>query len=164
LQGLLVVVQIAVSLVLVAGAFLLVGSFRNLMRLDPGFRARGVLPAPFDLGSIPKPRIKPFQRQLLEEVRSIPGVEAAATTSSVLIDGGLWGMGVQASGIDSGASEFAWVSPDHFKALSIPLLAGRDSNAGDTETSPKVAIVNHTFVRMLFKDANPIGKCFSYCV
>jgi predicted permease len=158
-QRFLVVVQIAVSLVLVVGAFLFVGSFHNLLTLDPGFRAKGVLLASFDLSSVPKSRIKPFQRQLLEEVRSVPGVESAATTSMVLIDGGIWGMGIQVGSVNDGA-EFTWVSPDHFKTLSIPLLAGRDFNARDTETSPKVAIVNQTFVRQFFRNANPIAKTF----
>ena len=77
----------------------------------------------------------------------------------VLIDGGISGIGIQAGSVNDGA-EFTWVSPDHFKTLSIPLLAGRDFNARDTETSPKVAIVNQTFDRRFFGNANPIGKTF----
>ena len=161
MQRLLVVVQISVSLVLVVGALLFVGSFRNLMTLDPGFREEGILLAFFDMShlKLSDAEAKPFERQLLEEVRSIPQVEAAATTTNILIDGGSWTLGIHAGGVED-ASKFTWVSPGHFKTLETPLLAGRDFNESDTATSPKVAIVNQTFVRRFFAGASPIGKTF----
>src|SRR4029077_5857891 len=121
-QRLLVVVQISVSLVLVVGALLFVGSFRNLMTLDPGFREKGILLAFFDMSHLrlPDAQAKPFERQLLEEVRSIPQVESAATTTGVLIGGGSWSLGIRAGGVEDG-SKFTWVSPGHFKTLETPL-------------------------------------------
>ena len=160
-QRLLVVVQISVSLVLVVGALLFVGSFRNLMTLDPGFREKGILLAFFDMSHLrlPDAQAKPFERQLLEEVRSIPQVEAAATTTEVLLGGGSWTLGIHAGGVEDG-SKFTWVSPGHFKTLETPILAGHDFSENDTATSPKVAIVNQTFVHRFFGDASPIGKTF----
>jgi len=99
------------------------------------------------------------RRQLLEEVRSIPQVEAAATTTNILIDGGSWSLGVRAGSVED-VSKFTWVSPGHFKTLETPLLAGRDFSETDTATSPKVAIVNQTFVRRVFGGVNPIGRTF----
>jgi len=160
-QRVLVVVQISVSLVLVVGALLFVGSFRNLMTLDPGFREKGILLAFFDTSrlKLPDAQAKSFERQLLEEVRSIPQVEAAATTTNILIDGGSWSLGVRAGSVED-VSKFTWVSPGHFKTLETPLLAGRDFSETDTATSPKVAIVNQTFVRRVFGGVNPIGRTF----
>jgi predicted permease len=160
-QRALVVFQVAVSLVLVVGAMLFVRSFRNLMTLDPGFRERGILLATFDitkLGLSPRASHR-FEHDLLAEIRSLPQVEAAATTSTFLIGGGMWSLGVHAGSTDWWA-RFTWVSPGHFALMEIAVLAGRDFNETDTEDSPKVAIVNQTFVRRFFGSANPIGRTF----
>lgn len=157
----LVVTQISVSLVLVVGALLFVSSFRNLMTLDPGFREKGILLAFFDMSRLPlaDAAVKPFERQLLEEVRAVPQVDAAATSTNILIGGGSWTLGIRA-GAAEGAAKFTWVSPGNFQTLATPILAGRDFNANDTASSPKVAIVNQIFARHFFGNANPIGKTF----
>jgi predicted permease len=161
LQRFLVVVQISVSLVLVAGALLFVRSFRNLMTLDPGFRPQGILIASFDLTHVqlPAAQLNLFERSLLDEIRSIPQVESAATTTNILVGGGSWTLGIRTGSVE-GASKFTWVSPGHFQTLRTAILAGRDFNKNDTETSPKVAIVNQTFVRRYLGGADPIGKTF----
>jgi predicted permease len=161
LQRLLVVIQIAVSLTLVVGALLFVRSFRYLMTLDPGFRPQGVLLAFLDLTNLrlPPPEIKPFERQMLEEVRSIPQVEGAATTTNVLIGAGSWRLGVRIGRMED-QSKFTWVSPGSFQTLGTPILAGRDFNRNDAETAPRVAIVNQRFVRRFLGGADPIGKTF----
>jgi len=160
-QSLLVVVQISISVVLVAGALLFVRSLRNLMTLDPGFRAKGILLVSFDMKrlKLPAAQLKPFDRQLLDEIRSVPLVEAAATTSNVLIGGGMWSLGVNIGSVRD-SSRFTWVSPGYLETLQTPLIAGRDFNANDTETSPKVVIVNQTFVHRFFGETNPIGRTF----
>jgi len=163
-QRLLVVGQFSVSLVLVVGALLFVRSFRNLMTVDLGFRHKGILVAFFNMSRLGLPRadttrIKSFEQELLGEVRSIPQVEAAATTTHILIGGGSWGHGIRAGAVE-GSSKFTWVSPGFLDTLQIPLLAGRDFNAGDTEASPKVALVNQAFVRHFFPNADPLGKTF----
>jgi predicted permease len=156
-QRLLVVVQVSVSLVLVAGAFLFVASFRRLITMDPGFRAQGVLEATFDLGK--QEHDDTVLRQLLPQVRATPQVESAATTTNFLIGSGMWSLIVH-SGATSRDARFTWVSPGFFATLETPILAGRDFSTNDSRTSPKVAIVNEIFARTFFPGANPIGKTF----
>jgi predicted permease len=160
-QRILVVSQIAFSMVLLAGALLFVQSFWKLMTLDPGFRESGIVLAyvRFDKLTIAPERFEPFKRELLELVRSIPVVESAATTTHVPLDGSSWSLGVRL-GEEEGSSKFTWVSPGYFETLQIPILAGRDFNDRDTAESPPVAIVSEKFVQRFFGDVNPLGKTF----
>jgi predicted permease len=160
-QRALVVAQVAVSLMLVVGALLFVRSFRNLLTLDPGFRTEGVLLAYFDAGKLklPPSEIRPFHERLLNDVRSVPQVESAASTTNIPIGGGSWSLGVRAPGGD-GSSKFTWVSPDYFRTLAIPILAGRGFGSSDSEGAPKVVVVNRRFAARFFGKENPIGKRF----
>jgi predicted permease len=159
LQRMMVVTQIAISLVLMVGAMLFVRSFRNLMTFDPGMRQRGITVAFFGFhqSQIARDRYAEFQRQLLEEVHSAPGVFHAATTTNVPLIGGSWGHGVRI-GSSEGSSMFTWVSPSYFQTMGIPLLKGREFSPNDTEASPRVAIVNQAFVNKLLGGADPIGQ------
>jgi predicted permease len=158
-QRILVVTQIAISLVLLVGAALFVRSFQNLANLDPGFRKNGIVIAFMNLKrlNLAGDRYAPLKQELLEELKTIPEVEAAATTSHVPLDGSSWTLGVHVEGIE-GSSKFTWASPNYFQTMQIPLIAGRDFNSRDTATSQPVAIVNETFVRKYFAGADPIGK------
>jgi len=158
-QRTLVVSQIAVSLVLLVGALLFMRSFRNLMTLDPGFRERDIVFTFLDLSRLhlPPERVEPFVRQVLEQVRSIPQVESAATSTHVPLNGSSWSLGVDLQG-SQGTSKFSWVSPGYMQTMQIPLLAGRDFDDRDTRISPHVALVNETFAREFLAGANPIGK------
>jgi predicted permease len=159
LQNALVVSQIAISLVLLIGAALFVQSFWNLITLNPGFREEGIILASVDFShvSMPIERHMPYLQNLLEQIRSIPQVASAATSTHRPLDGSSWTLGVRAGPINS-SSKFTWISPDYFRTMSTPLLAGRDFNARDTATSAPVAIVNQTFVREILKGINPIGQ------
>ncbi len=159
MQRMLIVAQIAVSLVLLVGALLFVRSFRNLMTIDPGMRQDGIAIAfmGFEQSHVPRGRYVEFQRQLLDEVRSVPHVVGAATTTNLPLFGGVWNLGVQV-GSAKGLSTFTWVSPGYFETMGIPLLTGRDFDQNDTGTSPRVAIVNQRFVRNLLGGADAIGK------
>jgi len=160
-QRLLVILQISISLVLVAGALLFVQSFRNLVTLDPGFREKGILISFVDLSifrRLPANAIRPLQRKLLEEIKAVPQVEAVATATNTFLNRSSWTLGVRMDGGQGGSSKFTWVSPSFLETLQIPLLVGRNFNAGDTETSPKVVIVNQTFVRRFLGGANPIAR------
>jgi predicted permease len=156
-QRLLVVLQISVSLVLVAGAFLFVTSFRRLVTMDPGFRAQGVLEATFELDK--QAHDVAVLRQLLEEVRATPQVESAASTTNFLIGSGMWSLVARTDAMVRDA-RFTWVSPGFFATLRMPIVAGRDFTINDSRTSPKVAIVNEIFARMYFPGTDPIGKTF----
>jgi predicted permease len=156
-QRLLVVVQVSVSLVLVAGAFLFVASFHRLVTMDPGFRARGVVEATFELDK--QAHDEAVLRQLLEEVRATPQVESAASTTNFLIGSGMWSLVARTDAMVRDA-RFTWVSPGFFDTLRTPIMAGRDFTINDSRTSPKVAIVNEIFAHMFFPGTDPIGKTF----
>jgi putative ABC transport system permease protein len=164
-RGALVVSQVALSLVLLFGALLFTESLRNLLTNDPGFETKGVLVAGlnFERLQIPLEKRGEFQRELLERVRAIPGVEAAAHTYIVPLSGDGWGNTVWIDGHDRTQrqdSNFSAVSPQYFKTLRIPMLAGRDFNESDTTQSPRAAIVNQAFARLLGLGDNPIGMRF----
>jgi putative ABC transport system permease protein len=164
-RGALVVSQVALSLVLLFGALLFTQSLRNLLTDDLGFQAKDVLVAWLDFTrlQIPVDRRGAFQRELLDRIRAIPGVDAAANTNIIPLSGAGWGNTVWIDGHDSTQrqdSNFSSVSPQYFKTLGIPMLAGRDFNDGDTTQSPRAAIVNKTFARQLGLGENPIGMRF----
>jgi putative ABC transport system permease protein len=162
-QRLLVVSQLAVSVVLLVGAMLFVRSFWNLVTVDPGFRERGIMVAILDFRRLTfsPERNTEFIRELLAETRTIPQVESAATSTHVPLTGSSWyfswNLGVRINGMEGG-SKFTWVSPEYFKTMDIPLLAGREFSELDTRTSPRVAIVNESFVRKYLAGQNPLGR------
>jgi len=159
LHRLLVVTQIAVSLVLLVGALLFVRSFRKLMTFDPGMREAGITVSilAFQQSHVAPGRYEEFKRQLLDEVRAAAGILGAATTTNIPLLGGSWEHGVHI-GSTEGTSKFTWVSPGYFQTMGIPLLIGRDFSQHDTAASQRVAVVNQTFVRRFLGGANPIGK------
>ncbi len=164
-RGALVVSQVALSLVLLFGALLFTQSLRNLLTDNPGFQAKGVLIAGLDFVrlQIPVEKRGVLQRELLDRIRAIPGVDAAANTNIIPLCGAGWGNTVWIDGHDSTQrqdSNFSSVSPQYFKTLGIPMLAGRDFNDGDTTQSPRAAIVNETFARQLGLGENPVGMRF----
>jgi putative ABC transport system permease protein len=156
-QRLLVVIQVSISLILVAGAFLFIGSFRRLVTLNPGFLAEGVLQATFELGK--QEHDETVLRQLLAEVRAVPQVESAAATTHFLIGSGMWSLIVRTEAASRDA-RFMWVSPGFFTTLGTPILAGRDFTSNDRRTSPKVAIINKIFAQRFLPGSDPIGKTF----
>jgi putative ABC transport system permease protein len=166
LRQILVVSQVALSLVLVVGALLFSSSLRNLLAVDTGFLQKGVLVTDLDLFrrlNVPYAGRVAFKRDLLDKIRSLPGVVSAAEVSMLPLGGGstsnrVWIEGAdRASGLES---RFNWVSDGYFKAMGVSLFAGRDFNDRDSVSSPKVAIVNRTFARSLGLGANPVGRTF----
>jgi predicted permease len=158
-QRLMVITQIAVSMVLLVGALLFVRSYRNLMTLNPGMRESGVTVGYF---YFPTLNIKAeneaaFKRQLLEDVRSVPGVENAATTTNTPLGGSSWEHNVRV-GTMEGASKFTYASPSYFETMGIPLLTGHNFTDGDTNDSPFVLIVNQAFIRRYLGNSRPIGQ------
>jgi predicted permease len=164
-RGALVVSQVALSLVLLFCALLFTQSLRNRLVDDPGFEATGVLIARLNLTrlEIPADQRAAFQRQLLDRLRAIPGIDQAANTNIVPLAGEGWGNAVWIDGHDSTQrqnSNFSSVSANYFDTLHIPMVAGRDFNNDDTGQSPRVAVVNEAFAKKLGLGANPIGARF----
>ena len=163
LRRALVVVQIALSLVLVVGAVLFGRSLRNLMTLDPGFRQENVLVVNMDLrrANIPvEQRRLSFQR-IVERLEGLPGVASASQMNILPLSGSGWNNRIVLGGATQQTLvNFNSVSRDYFRTMGTPLVAGRDFSRDDTVSSPKVAIVNEVFVRTFFGGQNPIGRSF----
>jgi putative ABC transport system permease protein len=167
LRRLLATAQIALSLVLVAGALLFVRSLRNVMNVNPGFRPEGVLIADADLTDIqvkrpPDSRV-PYKLQLLDRIRTIPGVESVTDVRSLPLTGSATENVVWREGSDQShsiTSYFNWVGQDYFKTMDTPFLDGRDFDRSDTADSPPVAVVNQAFARQMGLAANPVGQRF----
>jgi putative ABC transport system permease protein len=155
----IVVTQIAVSLVLLVGAVLFVRSLYNLSTFDPGLRLRGITIAFVGYRDLkgPPERLEALQRQLLEAIRSVPGVVDAATTTNIPLLGGSWSHGVKVGAVEN-SSKFTWVSSGYFRTMGIPVLEGRGFDEHDTGTSRRVAIVNQMFARVFLGGASPIGR------
>jgi putative ABC transport system permease protein len=165
LRRALVVAQVALSLVLVAGALLFSRSLNRLLTVDTGFRQEGVLIAQvgFRRLNVPPERRLSFKNELLDRLRAIPGVEAATDTAIVPLSGNASGNDVWLDGADSQQKRNTFrsrVGPDYFKSLGARLLAGREFDGRDITGAPNVAIVNEAFSRMLLNGANPVGRSF----
>jgi predicted permease len=158
-QRLIVVMQIATSLVLLFAAVLFLRSFRNLVTFDPGMRQQGISVAfiGFDALNVSPDHFNDFQRQLLTEIKRIPGVINAATTTNAPLLGNSWTHVIRIDNHEN-SSRFTWVSPEYFATMNIPVLQGRDFTFRDTAGSTRVAIVNQAFVREFFGNANPLGR------
>ena len=162
-QRLLVVSQIAISLILLFSALLFVRSFRNLMTFNPGFREHGILLLQIDIRNfltnahISPSLVKSLQRELLQDIRAIPRVQSADMSTHVPLDGSSWTLGFYLNDV-RGSSKFTWASTQYFETMEIPVLSGRGFNERDTESSPKVAVVNETFIRDYCGGTNPVGK------
>ena len=161
----LVVAQVALSLVLLVGAFLFVRTFQNLVTLDAGFRQSGLLVTHLDLSplKLPMQNRAAFKKDLLERVRAIPGVESAAELSVVPATSDWWNETVHtdASGHEARQTAFFnFVGPGFFQTMGTPMVEGRDFTDGDSLNAPVVAIVNETFVRKFLPGTDPLGKTF----
>ena len=161
----LVVGQIALSLVLVVGAGLLLGTFRQLATLDPGFEPAGVLLATVDMGNagIPEEGLPLVKREILERLRATPGVESASASVFTPLSGGGWNGNISVDGFTpTGPRDdevfFNGVSDGFFSTLGAALLAGRDFDKGDVAESLPVAIVNESFMKKFSHGANPVGQ------
>jgi putative ABC transport system permease protein len=165
-QKALVVVEVALSLVLLVGAGLLIRSFLRLASVAPGFESRGVLTAQVSLPSKlyqTDDQQRAFFAQLLERVRGLPGVVSAGATSALPLRGFTMAAPVTVEGRAGAAPEAASaaldiVTPGYFSALHIPLVAGRLLDARDTTGSPLVLVVNTAFARAFFPREDPIGR------
>jgi predicted permease len=162
LRRVLVVSQVALSLVLLTGAVLFVRTFRNLMTANAGFRQDHVLVTYVDFSMLHVPMASrlEYQRQMLERARAIPGVVSASNVYFAPLSGALWNdiVDVLNGGPKRALTNLDGVGEGYFKTMDIPLLAGRDFTANDGPNSPLVVVVNQAFVRKYLGDANPIGR------
>ncbi|HWC99943.1 MAG TPA: ABC transporter permease [Candidatus Sulfopaludibacter sp.] len=162
LRRILVVTQVALSLVLLVGALLFVRSFRNLMSVDAGFRQDGIVEADVDFSrlKLSPDSIHNFDRELLRRIRSVPGVDSAGHTNIMPLSGSAWQQPVTVNQKATGPVRLALVSPGYLRTMQTSILAGRDFDDRDTSSAPKVAIANESFARQ-FLAGDAVGKTFT---
>jgi putative ABC transport system permease protein len=163
----LVVAEVALALVLLVAAGLLARSFRGLQQIDVGFDPRNVLTMRVSLSGVKyrEPGAIPaYFEAAVQKLSALPGVRSAAAVLSLPVGGGGFylgrgfirpGLPHPAEGYNAG---FQMVTPGYFRTLGITLHKGRDFDARDSATAPRVVIVNRTLAERIFKGENPIGQ------
>jgi putative ABC transport system permease protein len=163
----LIIGEIALTLVLLCSAGLILKSFARVQALSLGFDPQGLLTARIDLPFTAYPtaeKVAPFTRALLEKVRALPGVEAAALSANPPMLAG-WeinflkeGDNLKTPPAQQPSTECEVVSPDYFTTLRASLLRGRALNERDTTKAPLVAVIDERFAQKAFPGQDPIGK------
>jgi putative ABC transport system permease protein len=165
-RAVLIGLEAAMSLALLAGAALLVRSFHALQTTTPGFEARGVLTTRLSPPAARYPAgpvLSGFYDRVVERVKALPGVEAAAVVDWLPLSGhgASAPFSVAGGGAGSGATalaEIRAVGHEYFAALRIPIVRGRSFNRSDTDGAPRVVIINGALARAHFGTANPVGR------
>ena len=163
-QRLLLLGEVSLSVVLLAGAALLIQTFRRLQSENPGFDSRGVLVAKVSLDDARYSKtaaVAQLEQQALERLESVPGVEAAATVSTLPTEPSTESDFMVEGNRNAGdpQADTAWraVSPHYFEVMRIPLLQGRVFKETDTASAPRVVIINQTLAARFFPGQNPVG-------
>jgi putative ABC transport system permease protein len=168
-RAVLVVAEVALSIVLLVSAGLLLRALWSVQHVDPGFRTTGILTM---RTALPRPRYDvtatrvAFYDRVLSDVRALPGVASAAFIGGLPLvrGGGIWPVATKGEVTVRGGSDAAslrYVTPDYFKTMGIAILRGRDFDASDTNDRQVAAIVSESFARRLWPDADPIGRTFT---
>jgi len=164
-----VAAQVCLSVLLLACSVFVVRSLQRALQAPIGFNPNGAVTASFDLniqGYSPD-RGREFERRVIEKVRAIPGIEAAALTDwrplslnsssdSIFIEGK-----PKPKATEAPVAYVFTVTPDYFRAMQSSLLRGRDFNAGDKRGGPPVAVINSAFAQQLLPGEDPMGKHFA---
>ena len=163
-RRLLVVSQVALSLMLLIGALLFVRTFHNLTSLDAGFTHDRLLVTTVEYTplKIPKEQRFAYKEQLLEKIRSLRTVQSAATVAVVPLSGSLWNshISIPELKVERQLADFNQISDKYFETVGTRIIAGRDFSQTDTVNSPLVAIVTQMFVKKYLNNQNPIGQHF----
>jgi predicted permease len=162
----LVILQVTLSFILLVGGTLLMQSLRKIRTADPGFTTTRVFDTwvPLVAAGYDALRARTFQDELIQRVRALPGVEAAAYARAVPLGYGSFSStpiavdGYEPPPNEQPTAEFNEVSPNYFATLGIPLLSGREFTRADDENAARVAIVNQTMIARYWRGQNPIGQ------
>jgi putative ABC transport system permease protein len=178
-HGVLLVAEVALSLILLIGAGLMIRNVWQLLHIDLGFNPRNLIAMTINLPEVSycnygpdeatlKPKAAQVRRQIRERLQALPGVRAVSITNHAP----LWGCSGRIVGIggqpppavgqtkaqDLPTACFQPVSPDYFRTLQVPLLKGRGFTDHDVQGSPRVALINKTFANRYFPSEDPLGK------
>jgi len=181
LRNLLVITQVALSVVLLIAAGLFLRSLRQAQTIDPGFDAEKIVTLPLNINLLRYTRAqgREFYRQVVERVEAIPGVESASLARIAAVSGGssvrslliegragsdnqFRSEGAGAAPGDNESVSSNVIGPRYFQTMGIGLQQGRDFNAQDTEDHPRVVVVNEAFVRRHFPSEDAVGRRISF--
>ena len=166
IRSTLVLLQVALSFILLVATGLLIQSLRRIQTASPGFSTQGVVLTAVNLfaAGYDAPRARDFENQLMDRVQSLSGVESAAygrispfsyrtySSAPIAVDG------YEAPPDQLPTVEYNEISPAYFQTLGIPFVSGRDFTRADDENAPPVAVVNETMVVKYWRGENPVGK------
>jgi putative ABC transport system permease protein len=164
-QRALVVAEVALCLVLLAGAGLLLKSFRRVLAIQPGFRSDNLVTMriglPREYNTVPV--VAQFYRRLVDRLSALPGVLGATAVSRLPITGGEGNGDINIEGSPAapgelGASTFRRVMPNYFQLMGIPLIQGREFDGRDDGSHGRIVIVNDSFARRFWPGQSPLGR------
>jgi macrolide transport system ATP-binding/permease protein len=168
LRQLLVVVQVALSLISLIAAGLFLRSLRDAQAIDTGFETRGVLVMNFNLGreGYTPERGQLFYRQVVDRVSALPGVQSAAVAQNPPLAGGflrsVFPEGMDTTSQDRILVQVNSVSPGYLETIGIPLARGRDFSDRDVTGAPLVVVINETMAERFWPGQDAIGKRFKF--
>jgi putative ABC transport system permease protein len=167
MRRLLVVTEVALSVMLLAGAGLLIRSFTRLMSVNPGFRTEGSVSFALSLpeNTYPKgERQAAFMRALMERMRALPGVQSAGAAYGMPLTSFSFNFNFEVAGrpplkpAEQPAAEVRVATPDYFATMGIPIVKGRGLTEADRAGGQKVILITETGVQRFFPDEDPLGK------
>ena len=166
MRGLLVVFEVALTLVLLIGAGLMLKSFWRMQQVDPGFNAQNVLTMELALPPLKYSKdeqMAGFYREVLQRLAALPGVESVGATWLLPLSGQNAGTGFEIEGYTPAPNErmntaFSSASPRYFHTMEIPITEGREFVEQDAATAPGVVIINGSFAKRYFPRGDAIGK------
>jgi predicted permease len=165
----LVVAQVAMSMLLLAGAGLFARSLYNLRAVDPGFEVERMLTFAIDptLSGYEQQRTHQLYETLQRELSGVPGVRSVSMSELGVLSGNSWSMTVRVDGYQPREDEnmnpnVDGVGPRFFSTMGVPLLSGREFNEKDVAGAPRVAIVNETMARRYWGNESPVGRRIAF--
>ncbi len=169
-RSFLVASQFAVAVVLLVGAGLMMRTMAAMQEVDPGLNPRGVVTAEVSVRGAPSEtpgaRLQ-FFRQLVANVRALPGVSDASAINHLPLGGDIWGLGITiepdggSAPIERASAVYRVALPGYLNTMGIRLLQGRDFDDGDHLQAPAVAIINEQFAKQYFGDGAALGRRFA---
>ncbi len=165
----LLVLQVAVSVVLLVGAGLFLRTLSNLRGVEVGFNTQNLLLVPVNpsINRYDRERSQILADRLKEAFQAVPGVRSVGVTRTALLSGSEWTNSIHVQGRELGEDESLnahtmIVSPEFLQTLEIPLLMGRNFSLQDDSEAPKVALINESCAKEYFGDASPLGRRFGF--
>jgi len=164
LRSVIIIVEVAVSMIVLIGAGLMIRSFSRLTSVDPGFVAENLLTFNLQLAEYESPDQRAaLAAQVIEQMERLPGVESAGGGTGLPPDVAQRATrfeveGRETANADDRSAYFVAISPNYFKAMGAQLTEGRSFNERDDQNAPKVVIIHESLARRLFPDEDPVGK------